>query len=409
MGRQGELSRPRQPLTPADESFRHQAVAPALETAHVDPAWAERCWHLLNVGGGWVLGAGRAVWPHGGRRTAVAGLCTGATQLSLRLREPFAAGDDPDRADVGPVRIEAVRPLEEIRLVLDDPGFGLAFDLTWRARFAPVATDRNRIERDGVVVTDYMNLFQSGLYSGVVRVDGEERRLDGRAGFRDRGWGLRKHEGTARRGMHVFCACELPDEALYVLLYETASGRRVFTNGWLLDASGLADTVVAAEHDLRLDGRRLLDGRLGVELASGARREVRFEAEGRLWMETLGYTAVPGRADPGAERWDVTDPGRPGGARRDVRQPVRLRGRRRARPRLRRGRPRRPRALPAGRRRAGLDPARPYQRQTSGSAGWSGAGYFLWIGWTTSSPKRWICSCASSSDGPVGIRKRSVK
>lgn len=308
MGRQGELSRPRQPLTPADESFRHQAVAPALETAHVDPAWAERCWHLLNVGGGWVLGAGRAVWPHGGRRTAVAGLCTGATQLSLRLREPFAAGDDPDRADVGPIRIEAVRPLEEIRLVLDDPGVGLAFDLTWRARFAPVATDRNRIERDGVVVTDYMNLFQSGLYSGVVRVDGDERRLDGRAGFRDRGWGLRKHEGTARRGMHVFCACELPDEALYVLLYETASGRRVFTNGWLLDASGHADTVVDAEHDLRLDGRRLLEGRLGVELASGARREVRFEAEGRLWMETLGYTAVPGRAEPGAERWDVTDP-----------------------------------------------------------------------------------------------------
>jgi hypothetical protein len=25
-------------------------------------------------------------------------------------------------------------------------------------------------------------------------------------------------------------------------------------------------------------------------------------------METLGYTAVPGRADPGAERWDVADP-----------------------------------------------------------------------------------------------------
>ena len=306
MGHQGELGGP--PLSAADESFRHQAVAPALVTAHLEPGWAERCWHLLNVGGGWVLGAGRATRPHGGTRTAVAGLCTGDLQLSRRLREPFAHGDDPDRPDVGPLRIEAVRPLEEVRLVLDDPGFGLAFDLTWRARVPPVPTDRNRIERDGEVVTDYMNFFQSGLYSGVVRVDGEERRLDGRAGFRDRGWGLRKHEGTARRGMHVFCACELPDEALYVLLYETASGRRVFTNGWLLDASGVADTVVEAEHDLRLDGRRLLDGRLGVELASGSRREVHFEAEGRLWMETLGYTAVPGRADPGAERWDVTDP-----------------------------------------------------------------------------------------------------
>lgn len=306
MGHQGELGRP--PLSDADESFRHQAVAPALVTAHVDPAWAERCWHLLNVGDGWVLGTGRATWPHDGKRTAVAGVCTGDLQLSRRVREPFGHGDDPDRPDVGPIRIEATRPLEEVRLVLDDPGFELAFDLTWRARFPPVATDRNRIEREGEVVTDYMNFFQSGHYSGVVRAGGEERRLDDRAGFRDRGWGLRKHEGASRRGMHVFCACELPHEALYVLLYETASGRRVFTNGWLLTEGGLADTVVAAEHDLSLEGRRLLNGRLGIELASGVRREVRFEAEGRLWMETLGYTAVPGRADPGAERYDVTDP-----------------------------------------------------------------------------------------------------
>lgn len=308
MGHQGGLSESRPPLTPADESFRHQVVAPAFETAHLDPAWAERCWHLVNVGGGWVLGAGRAIWPHAGRRTAVAGLCTGTTQFSLRVREPFAAGDDPDRPDVGPMRVEVVEPLVEVRLVLDDPGFELSFDLAWRARFPPVATDRNRIERNGEVVTDYMNLFQSGLYSGIVRVAGEERRLDGRAGFRDRGWGLRKHEGTARRGMHVFCACELPDEALYVLLYETASGRRALSNGWLFHGSGVVDTVVAVEHDLGLEGRRLLEGRLAVELGSGATRDVRFRTEGRLWMETLGYTGVPARAEPAAEQWDVTDP-----------------------------------------------------------------------------------------------------
>ena len=76
------------------------------------------------------------------------------------MREPFAHGDDPDRPDVGALRIEAVRPLAQVRLVLDDPGLGLAFDLTWRARVPPVPTDRNRIERDGEVVTDYMNFFQ---------------------------------------------------------------------------------------------------------------------------------------------------------------------------------------------------------------------------------------------------------
>ena len=50
-----------------------------------------------------------------------------------------------------------------------------------------------------------------------------------------------------------------------------------------------------------------------------------------------------------------------------------------------------------------------YHRHTSGMAGWSGAPYFLWIGWTTSSPKRRICSAAISSDGPSTIRKRIVK
>ena len=296
------------PLTPADESYTHQVVAPAAATAHVDPAWAERCWHLLNIGDGWVLGAGRATWLHGGRRTAVAGVNTGQWQFARRARVPFAVGEDPDAPQVGPIRIEATRPLQEVRLILEDPELDFGFDLTYQARTAPVPTDRNRIERDGQVVTDYMNFFQSGLYSGVIRAGGEERRVQERAGFRDRGWGLRKHEGAARRGMHIFCACELPDEAIYALLYETASGRRVFTNGWLLGPTGALDTVTAAEHDLRFDDRQLLGGTLSVELASGAKREIAVEAEGRVWMESVGYTAVPGRGDPGADRLDVSDP-----------------------------------------------------------------------------------------------------
>jgi hypothetical protein len=296
------------PVTIADEAYRHQVVAPAAETAHLDPAWAERCWHLVNLGGGWTLGAGRAVSPHGGKRTAKAGLNTGDVQFSRRTLEPFAIGDDPDRPDVGAIRIEPLTPLKEVRLVLDDPELDFGFDLTYTARFHPVPTARNRIEREGEVVTDYMNFFQSGVYSGVVRADGEERRIENRLGFRDRGWGLRKHEGPSRRGMHIFCGCELPDEALYSLLYETASGKRVFTNGWLIDSSGRVDTVTVAEHDLRFDQRRLVGGTLRYEFASGATRELEVQAEGRLWMEMVGYTSVAERAAPGGERLDLTDP-----------------------------------------------------------------------------------------------------
>jgi hypothetical protein len=298
----------RLPLSAADEAYRHQDVSPVLNTAHLDTAWAERCWHLLNLGGGWVLGAGRATWPHGGRRTAVAGLNTGAVQLARRAQESFSHGQDPDAPQVGPIRIEATKPLQQVRLVLDDPELDFAFDLTYEARFAPVPTDRNTIERDGEIVTDYMNFFQPGLYSGWVRAEGEERRVERRAGFRDRGWGLRKHEGAARRGMHIFCACELGEESLYLLLYETASGRRVFTNGWVIAAAGVVDTVRDVEHAMRFDGLRLLGGELSVTLTSGSTRQVSVQAEGRVWMESVGYTAVPGRGDPGADRLDLTDP-----------------------------------------------------------------------------------------------------
>ncbi|MBM3678712.1 MAG: hypothetical protein FJW96_12665, partial [Actinobacteria bacterium] len=257
------------PITAPDESYTHQAVAPAATAAYEDPAWAERSWHLVHLGDGWVLGAGRALNPFAGRRTAKAGLNTGDVQHARRTLEPFAFGDDPDRPDVGPIRIEAVEPLRTVRLVLDDPACSFAFDLTFEARFPAVPTGRNRIEVKGEVVTDYMNFFQSGRYSGVVVADGEERRYQSVLGFRDRGWGLRKHEGSARRGMHIFCGCELPDEALYLLLYENARGERMFTNGWLIDGRGLVDTAATAEHELLLDGRLPTGGRLTIGLSSG--------------------------------------------------------------------------------------------------------------------------------------------
>ncbi len=293
--------------TPADESFRHQLVAPAAVTQHPGPGWAERCYHLLHLGGPVILHAGRGLWPNAGRRTAFAGVTTGSVQHALRLAEPFAPGADPDHPQVGPLRIEAVRPLAEIRLVLEGAEIPLAFDLTYTARFPPAATEPNRIEHEGRVVTEYMNLFQSGRYSGTVVVEGEERQVVGRAGFRDRGWGLRKHEGPPGRGLVVAMFCELPDEAIYLMLYETASGRRVFTNGWRFSAAGI-DHVAGAEHRLQFDGTLLSAGIVDLAFASGAQRTVELDVHGRLFLTPIGYTTDASRSVPGVERHDVTRP-----------------------------------------------------------------------------------------------------
>jgi hypothetical protein len=293
-------------VTSLDESYGHQLVAPRATTVHEHPAWAERCYHLLHAGPGLTLNAGRAVYRFDGRRTGFLGASTGAEQYALRAAEPFEPDDDPDEPRVGALTVEPLRPLEEVRITLDDPGLELAADLSFTARFPPVATDRNRIELDGRVVTDYMNFFQSGVYSGSVKVGGERIEVRDRYGFRDRGWGLRKHEGSPRRGLVAVFMAELESRALYAMLYETASGRRAMTNGWLIDESGVSDVVRGAEHELRFDDGGLLEGgTLAVELESGGSARLSFEVENRLYLSAVGYSADPGAAAAGFDRFDL--------------------------------------------------------------------------------------------------------
>lgn len=295
------------PLTAADESYTHQLVAPQLVTQYIHPAWADRCYHQLHVED-LAINFGRQLYPHDGKRFAFAGVATPERMYCLRAAEPFAPGDDPNQATIGNVTIEVVRPLREIRLRAVQDGFPVSLDLTYTGRFEPVATDRNRIEVRGELVTDYMNFFQSGRYSGTVTVDGRRYEVHERAGFRDRGWGIRKHESSGRRGIVIAVFCELEDRALYALLYETASGRRALSNGWWLDDSGVRDRATAIEHDLDLDGTLVTGGSVEITWTSGRAERIEFRNEVRNYLAGIGYALDPALRLPGAEVFDLRDP-----------------------------------------------------------------------------------------------------
>ena len=189
--------------------------------------------------------------------------------------------------------------------MLGAPGDPLAFDLVFEARSPGIPTRRNLIETKGELVTDYMNFFQSGYYSGTIWIDGDAIELHRRAGFRDRGWGIRKHEGAPRRGLVLFGAHEFAAETLHLLLYETASGRRVFTDGWLLSADGITDTVVGAEHDLEQDGTVLKCGTIALEFSSGRRSEMTFDIESVIFLAAGGYAAESDQLPVGYACYDV--------------------------------------------------------------------------------------------------------
>jgi hypothetical protein len=293
-------------LTPLDESFAHQLVAPRSRTQYDTPRWAERAYYLLHVDQGLTLNAGRQLYPHDGRWSVFAAAATAAVQHNLRVARPFAAGEDPDTARVGPLLMQVIEPLSAVRLVLDEPAFPLSYDLTFQARFPAHAHEPTLIERDGDVVTHSMSFFQSGLFTGTVKLDGQEWQIADRAGFRDRSWGFRKHDGAPGRGLVVFVSCETADEVLHLLLLETASARRAYTAGWITSSAGV-QTLIAADHDLEFADGLLTGGRFVLEADDGTRRELAFEVENRLYLSGVGYSADPAARAPGISSFDLCD------------------------------------------------------------------------------------------------------
>jgi hypothetical protein len=296
-------------LSPLDESFGHQLVAPRTVVQHPSPDWAERCFHLLHAGDGTLVCLGRQLYPVAGRRFAFAAVSHQGTQHVRRVAAPFAPDDDPDAATVGPVHVGARIPLWEVALRYAEPDGVFEVELEYAARWLPRVTDPLEIVQGDRVVTHYQNFFQSGWYDGHVRVGDATVAVERRAGFRDRGWGLRKHEGSPRRGLVLNCACEGEDLAFYGLMFETAAGRRVLTSAWVLGSPDPDETVAGVEHDLRFSSDHLLEGgEFRFHTSRGRAVTVGCEVVNRLFYSEIGYTADASRRGEGSGSFDLTDP-----------------------------------------------------------------------------------------------------
>src|SRR3546814_6033747 len=67
---------------------------------------------------------------------------------------------DPHTAEVGPARVEIVKPYEEIRLWADPASCELGMDLTFRARTKPYGLRRGTMRAGHEIVWDQSHLFQ---------------------------------------------------------------------------------------------------------------------------------------------------------------------------------------------------------------------------------------------------------
>ena len=241
-------------------------------------------------GPSFVVGAG--VYP---ARDVVDGFLVAVLPGEQRNARFSTALSAAEPSAVGPLRWSVLEPMHAWRVVLDDPAAGLRLDLTWRAR-APAWSGTVSVANAGGEPTRFDHLFQSGLLTGELVVDGHGSSIDGWYSQRDRSRGVRTMAGG--QGLHVWLQAQLPDRSIGFLLVESRDGARLQLEGAVMHVGGGVDPIVDVQHDLAFDERLdLRGGTVRVVPRDGAPLDLVVDASDRGgYLAGGGYGGHHGRA-----------------------------------------------------------------------------------------------------------------
>lgn len=235
---------------------------------------------------------------------------------------------DRSHTEVGPVRVEIVRPMQEHRIVVDAPEHGLRADLTMTARTSPLEEPPFHAQRGTRMVWDYTRLTQFGAWSGWVEVDGN--RVDVTPaevlGCRDRSWGVRSvgapMPGPARdvQFYWLWAPINFGDVCTHADFCEFDDGRRWHASGFVAAVGGApARAVDTVDYRIAWRPGTRRAAWAEIDLAGGSHEPltVRLEPLLEFQMTGLGYINAEwnhgtwkGELDVGGSRWSlpVADP-----------------------------------------------------------------------------------------------------
>jgi hypothetical protein len=286
-------------LTRADDYPVHQTAEPIASVATGDRNFYDRYFFNGYSRDGEVFFAvALGVYPNRSVMDAAVSVVYRGRQTALRASRLAP----PDRVEtiVGPITVEVVEPLRQLRVIVRRNDLGVEMDARFSARAAAIEEPRFTRRARERLVMDYTRLTQHGCWEGKLTVDGKTLALapDRTWGSRDRSWGVRPlGEPEAGAGpplsqfFWLWSPCNFPETVSHFDVNEEADGTRWHEMGALAPVATPSDTP----------GRPLDPG--GVRLAHhvahkltlrpGTRRAERAELELRLRRETVNLVLTP--------------------------------------------------------------------------------------------------------------------
>ncbi len=285
---------------PLDEYPIHQAP---LSMAYMDTSDRnayDRCYlNAHDRSGDVFLITGLGMYPNLGVIDAYATVRRGDRQYAIRTSD--ALGEDRMHQEVGPYRVEVIKPLQKLRLICDADDHGIGFDMTWEGSFPVLDETRHRWRRNERINLDAQRFAQVGTWEGVLRVDGEELAVtpDRWVGTRDRSWGIRgvgEAEPPGRGGDEpiegfwwLYVPMRFDDFAIVLILQEEPDGTRVMNDAvrvWPESAGRRPEQLGWPEVDIHYaSGTRIPTG-ASITLTERGGNALQLE------VDSLGYVAL---------------------------------------------------------------------------------------------------------------------
>src|SRR5258706_7439771 len=302
------------PLRGADEGLNHQIADTFATIAESERAWTEKIWtSIARTDGSLQLDFGIGKYHNRGVIDGFGGVSRGHEQWTVRGSRELESA--PEATAIGPLRYEIVKPLEQVRFVLEPNDVQpIAFDVVLSGVTPPFFENRNlvRSRRTNRIDVNVIRYHQGGFARGTITVAGQthEIRPDEWFGFRDHSWGVRQAVGAlpgdlipvsqrtdarpVQGGMKWHPAFfRRPDGSYYETAIFVTEGAWHYSSAYINEAHGAQDPVRWVVPRLAYDPRTryVRGGALHLTMENGAQRVIELETLGAsgFCLKTAGY------------------------------------------------------------------------------------------------------------------------
>ena len=316
---------------PLDEYPIHQAPVSLRYVPSSDRNFYDRNYFNAHDRTGdlfFITGCG--VYPNLGVKDAFATIRKGDRQWSVRMSDA-SDGRSLDQ-EIGPFRLEVIKPLETIRLVSDTADdHGLGFDMTWHGSFPAVDEEPHTMRTGARAILQAQRFAQTGSWEGTICVDGTDIAVDPDTwlGTRDRSWGIRpvgEGEPAGRNADEplegfwwLYVPMRFDDYQLIVICQEEVDGFRFLNDASRVFTDGRIEQLgwPRVEVHYRSGTREATGATIGLTTLQGEPLTLEVESKGFVALNVgSGYGGDPdwghgqwrGRNWVDSAVYDLTDP-----------------------------------------------------------------------------------------------------